>query len=418
MNPVKTPGATHRHGSKQAWLRRSGALLLHTLFATLLPHPWVVAGEWSGYLEGQARYFTQEPLIPVQTDQTLSFALKPEYYQRWNEGRQSLTFSPFVRWDSQDSERSHVDIRELMWIYVGDGWEMRAGIGKVFWGVTEALHLVDIINQTDLVENPDMEQKLGQPMLKVSMERDWGILDFYALPYFRERTFPGERGRLRTHPRVDTNLTTYESSREEHHLDVALRWSHYIGDWDIGIAHFNGTSRDPTLLPALTAAGEPVLAPHYLLIRQTSLDLQATKGDWLWKLETLYRSSSEDSYNAATGGFEYTYVGIADSAMDLGVLAEYLYDERGDRSTQPFENDLFVGLRLTANDVQSSELLTGIIRDLDSTALMFNLEASRRLGNDWKLSTQARFWIDVPADDLLFDFSRDDYVELSLARYF
>ena len=161
-----------------------------------------------------------------------------------------------------------------------------------------------------------------------------------------------------------------------------------------------------------------MLAPYYPLIRQTSLDLQATKGDWLWKLEALHRSGQGDPYYAATGGFEYTYVGIADTAMDLGVLAEYLYDERGAAATQPFENDLFIGLRLTANDVQGSELLTGIIQDLDSGTRMFNLEASRRLGAVWKLSAQARFWLDVAVDDPLFDFSRDDYLELSLARYF
>jgi hypothetical protein len=378
----------------------------------------VAAAEWSGYLEGQVRYFTQEPMAAEQEDHTVSFAFEPAFYHSWQGGRQSLTFTPFLRWDAEDDARSHGDIRELLWIYAGDGWELRAGFGKVFWGVTESWHLVDIINQTDLVENPDMEQKLGQPMLKLSLERDWGILDFYALPYFRERTYPGKQGRLRTHPRVESDLARYESDRKQQHVDFALRWSHYFGDWDIGLAHFNGTSRDPTLLPGLTDAGESVLAPYYPLIRQTSLDLQATKGDWLWKLEAIYRSGQGDPYTAAIGGFEYTYVGIADTAMDLGLLAEYLYDERGDQAPQPFENDLFLGLRLTANDVQSSELLTGIIHDLDSSAMMFNLEASRRLGAAWKLAAQARFWFGIPAADPLFDFSRDDYVELNLARYF
>ncbi len=69
-------------------------------------------------------------------------------------------------------------------------------------------------------------------------------------------------------------------------------------------------------------------------------------------------------------------MGVLQSDMDLGVLMEYLYDERGDAAPIAFENDLFIGLRLTANDAQSSELLTGVIRDLDSGALLFNLEAS------------------------------------------
>ncbi len=353
-----------------------------------------------------------------QTDNTLSISVEPEYFHGWDDERQSLTFTPFLRWDSQDDERSHSDIRELMWIYAGNRWELRAGIGKVFWGVTEALHLVDIINQTDLVENPDGEQKLGQPMLKFSLERDWGILDLYALPGFRERTFPGEEGRLRSHPWVDSDLASYESDREERHLDFAVRWSHSIGDWDIGLAHFKGTSRDPSFNPTLNSDGQTVLAPYYAIIHQTSLDLQATKGDWLWKLEALHRGGLDDPYNAATGGFEYTRVGIAETDMDLGLLAEYLYDDRGDEAPVAFENDLFLGLRLTANDAQSSELLSGVIKDLDSSALMFNLEASRRLGSSWKASAQVRLWIDVPEDDPLYAFSSDDYIEISLAKYF
>ncbi|MES9926699.1 MAG: hypothetical protein ABW158_01160, partial [Candidatus Thiodiazotropha sp. 6PDIVS] len=191
------------------------------------------AGEWSGFVELQGRYFPQQAVDSEQSDQLVSLAFQPEYYQRWDSGNQSLLFVPFLRWDSKDSERTHGDLRELIWTYAGKGWEAQAGVGRVFWGVTEALHLVDVINQTDLVENPDGEQKLGQPLLKVSLERDWGILDLYALVGFRERTFPGENGRLRTHPHVNQDDAEYESDREDQHLDYALRWSHYIGDWDI-----------------------------------------------------------------------------------------------------------------------------------------------------------------------------------------
>ena len=120
---------------------------------------------------------------------------------------------------------------------------MRAGVDKVFWGATEVYHLVDIINQTDNVENRDGEQKLGQPMFKVSLERDWGVLDLFLMPYFRERTFSSAEGRPRSQPRVAAELTEYENSREEYHPDVALRWSSNLGDWDLGIAHFHGTGR-------------------------------------------------------------------------------------------------------------------------------------------------------------------------------
>jgi len=54
-----------------------------------------------------------------------------------------------------------------------------------FWGVTEFQHLVDIINQTDLVENIDTEDKLGQPMINLALINDWGTVDLFIMPYFR-----------------------------------------------------------------------------------------------------------------------------------------------------------------------------------------------------------------------------------------
>ncbi len=391
-----------------------GMLALSLAVWSLAAWSW----EWSGNLAVEGRTFFQAPLDPRQYDQDGSISIEPELAHEWNQGRDTLVFRPFGRLDARDHERSHWDIRELQWIHAGDGWESRVGIGKVYWGVTEAWHLVDIINQTDLVENPDGEQKLGQPMVKLSLERDWGTLDLFVLPGFRERTFPGEKGRLRTHPPVDTGLTTYQAGAGRRHVDWALRWSNYIGEWDMGLALFRGTSRDPILQPRLTRDGRLVLAPFYPLIDQASLDLQATLGEWLWKLEVLYRHSDYEHYWAWTGGFEYTWVGIADSAADLGLLGEVLFDQRGDESATPFNHDLFLGARWTANDEQSSELLAGFIIDWQNGSTLFNLEGSRRLGEAWKLSVQLRAWLGVDPKDLQHPLHRDDYLQVELARYF
>ena len=379
-----------------------------------------LAGAWelSGNAAVEGRGFFQEALDGRQYSNDWSVSLEPEWAREWDEGRQSFVVRLFGRLDARDDERSHWDVRELQWIYAGDGWETRLGIGKVYWGVTEAMHLVDIINQTDLVENIDGEDKLGQPMAKLSLERNWGTLDFFLLPYFRERTFPGVEGRPRTQPRIDPDLAFYESSREERHLDIAARWSHYIGEWDIGLSYFRGTGRDPLFMPRLRPDGEVVLAPYYEIIDQASLDLQATLGEWLWKLEVMYRDSNSDRFTAATGGFEYTRVGIFDSEADLGFVGEFMADERGDRATTPFNHDLFAGLRWTANDAQSLEILFGAIVDWENGSTLLNLEASRRLGQDYLLTVQLRSWLDVAKGDLQYGFRQDDYLQVELARYF
>ena len=375
--------------------------------------------EITGQLALQGRLFTHDALLPRQHDGLdLSLAGELEYYREWRDGDDSLTVKPFFRGDNQDRERSHADIRELYWQHVADDWELRIGLNKVFWGVTESVHLVDIINQTDLVEDTDGEDKLGQPMINLSWIAEQGVLDLFLLPGFRDRTFPGITGRLRTEPYVDTDQTQYQARNGRGHFDWAVRWSQVIGDWDLGLAHFQGTSRDPSLLPGGDGAGTPVLIPYYPLIRQTSLDAQLTTNDWLWKLEWLSRAGQGSRYTAAAGGFEYTRVGILDTAADLGLIGEYLFDDRGASAPTLFQNDLMLGARLTLNDVQSSELLFGVVQDLDSPQRLYSLEASRRLGDDWTLSLESRFNSHLNAADLFGAIRRDDFIQLELTRYF
>lgn len=374
--------------------------------------------ELSGFIGVQTRLFNQSPQFDGQRDQSLSIVWVPEFYHAWDNDDQSLLFVPFARIDSADPERTHADVRELVYQRVGDDWELRLGLGKVFWGVTESQHLVDIVNQTDLVENLDGEDKLGQPMVNLALIRDWGTLNFFALPGFRERTFAGRRGRLRSEPYVDTDQVDYASAARARHIDFAVRWSHVVGDWDIGLSHFHGTSREPTFRPGVGSQGEPVLVPRYDVIDQTGLDVQATSGSWLWKFEGIHRSGQGERFFALTGGFEYTFFGVMDSAADVGVLAEYLYDDRGDSASTLFENDLFVGTRLALNDEQSTEVLAGVIQDLDGEGSFYNVEASRRLGDRWTVELEARVFSGAQRGGPGFSLRSDDHVQLTLLRYF
>lgn len=373
----------------------------------------------SGSVGLETRAFTQSPRFASQADASVSVSFKPELYTTWGDGQQSLLFVPFVRLDQNDSRRTHGDVRELSYIYAADAFEFRAGIRKVFWGVAESNHLVDVINQTDLVENIDTEDKLGQPMLNLALIRDWGTVDFFVLPGFRERTFPGRKGRFQGPLRIDTSAVEYESAAAEKHVDYALRYSSFFGPVDLGLYHFWGTSRDPRFVFERTSSGEPVLAPVYDLIHQTGLDLQATLGNWLLKLEALRRQGQGDTYVAAVGGFEYTFVGVFGSAVDVGALAEYHYDERGRVALSPFDDDLFVGTRIAANDAADSQLLGGIVGDIHGRGYFVNVEASRRLGEYWKVELEMRLILDTSPRAFALDaFNRDDYVQLELLRYF
>jgi hypothetical protein len=390
------------------------------LLALLLciPTSLLADAEWSGFVSFEGQFFNHDPLFPEQSRNNLSLSASPELYTSWDDDKQSLTIRPFARLDKSDDERSHFDIRELMYYRNLDSWEIKAGIGKVFWGVTESQHLVDIINQTDLVESLDGEEKLGQPMLNLSFVRDWGTTDIFVLPGFRPRTFPGQDGRLRSEPYVAADQEQYTSDKEERHIDYALRYIHTINDWDIGLSHFFGTSRDPRFIPGLDGNGNPVLIPVYDLLHQTGLDLQWVSGDWLWKLEAVHKRINQSSYNATTFGFEYTWVGISDSVLDLGLISEYLYDSRGKQATTAFQRDIMLGARLVFNDTQSSEILAGVILDQDSSEKFYSVEASTRLTDNWKLNIEARIFSSISPASGFYSLRDDDFMQIELLYYF
>jgi len=128
----------------------------------------------------------------------------------------------------------------------------------------------------------------------------------------------------------------------------------------------------------------------------------------------------QDPYWATTGGFEYTFVGIGQSKADMGVLVEYAYDERGDaiETVSPYDNDLFLGMRLTPNDPATTMLLMGLMQDLEDRENVLRIEASRRFGSHWRLILEAWFFLNIAEDSVLQSFRADDFARLELAYYF
>ena len=374
--------------------------------------------EWSGFVTAETRVFEDSPLFSEQKDgASAALIFEPEYYAEWQEGDRAFEFTPYFRTDTHDSERRLFDIRELSYLMVEGDWEVRVGISKVFWGVTESQHLVDTINQTDLVASPDGEDKLGQPMIHVVRVTPFGDLEAFLLPGFRERTFPGERGRLRSSLRVDTDNPLFESSAEEGHIDGALRWFQIAGDFDIGLHYFRGTNREPGFVLGADGDNEPVLRPYYEQMDQVGLDLQYTRDGWLLKLEAIGRDSSSDRFSATVGGFEYTLYGVGGSAVDVGLLAEGHFDSRGEAAPTPFNRDLFVGSRLTWNDDADTALVAGGFIDLDNDSVMARVEYERRIGQSYKIELEVQKLMNVAASDAFYSFRRDSYAQLSISRY-
>ena len=372
--------------------------------------------DWSGQLGVELRRFLDDPTFVDQlVDDQISLTGELEYEWESVDRNRQVSVVPFFRAEEKDDERNHVDLREAYWRFIGSDMEVLLGLNRVFWGVTESRHLVNIINQVDAVENIDEEDFLGQPMINIRMQKGIGRFDFYALPYFRERTFTGIKGRLRGPLVVNTDSAIYESSDEEQHIDTAFRYSHYFGNWDVGLSWFHGTAREPIL--KANSSGDALL-PFYSIITQTGLELQYTGDRWLWKVEAISRTGHGKRFSAYVVGFEFTFYQFNDSNKDLGVLVEYLKDNRD--SSAPvtvLQDDVFAGVRLGFNDSQDTALLAGILRDTVDDTTSFRIEAERRLGQSWKLELEGQAFTNVASSNAAAAFANDDFIQLTLTKY-
>lgn len=440
------------------WLALPAALLV-------LP---AQAFEAKGRLEGEGRYFFADAERPLLG----SVAGSLEVFHGWNDESQRVVGEFFARHDP-DPARENWDVRELYWQTTGDDFVFHAGARRVFWGVTESRHLVDVVNQSDLAENISGEIKLGQPMMDLAVVRDIGTFEFFALPYQRARTFPGPDGHPRLPFPVDAADAQYEISNGQRHLDFAGRYTRSFGALDLGVSAFDGTARDPRLQPCLKRGasgtyvqGSPdgptcdiadglvlpqgnattpflqqlgvaptndavaadveqevrenlVLVPFYDRLRQVSIDAQFVTGSLALKLEALARRQGSDRSNAAVTGFEYTLGAIFDSPVDLGLLGEWLWDERSDALYALADDEIFFGSRLALNDEAGTQVLAGIIASRTHFAnRLYGVEASRRLGDDWKLSLETRMFEDLPDDPEVKFLEDQDFVTLTLERFF
>jgi hypothetical protein len=402
------------------------------------------AGEWSAEVDFEMRHYLNKSqtvqdlanaTTTIQQERIASTGLAsqdqpsvvilPAYFNEWDGQKNSFSFKPFYRWDDRDDYRTHFDIREMVWHSSRGGpeqpWDLRVGVDKVFWGVAESHHLVDIVNQTDVVEDPKMEQKMGQPMVRATVSRDWGTLDMFLLPYFRERTFAGPEGRLRGPTSLDRAPVAFESGMGQSHVDYAVRWNKGFGKFDVGLSYFRGTNRDPriTQSDSLVTAENPLgLQVNYDLISQIGLDMDYLLGDWILKLEAIDRHSNFQRYYAFVTGAEYTFSGIYDTAMDLGTFLEYNFDSRGQGSAGVLQDDLFVGFRLAMNDENSTEMKIGIMTDLNDASRTTRVELNRRLNDKWSIKFLGQGYHRIDSGNPLYIFKEDSFIQSTLVRYF
>ena len=301
---------------------------------------------------------------------------------------------------------------------VGD-MDYLIGNTVLFWGQVESYNPVDVVNAKDFGRGLLRSEKRGAPMAKLSWPAGPGQFDLLAID-FVENIYPDRQLRERPGLKVTDSRPAFSHGADSDDIATAARWAGYFGDVDLGLSWFRGIGHSPRLVPQADAT----LKPDYSRITQTGLDIQYLRGDTALKAEAIRRQGQYDrlgtirSYSAWIAGVEHNLYDVDGTGRDLVLIAEYAGDSRHGGAHSGFQNDLTLGGRLVWNDVEDTEMLALVSRDLDNGAQTMTLTFDRRLTDSLTFEATARKVERLDRDPNSAALARDDAVIARLTLSF
>ena len=390
------------------------AVIAFSLSLPALPALAETAVEHRGEVTAEASWYPRSAAHAGQEDSFLHVEAKPELVV-YGDGAEAI-FQPRIGGGTSGS--GMVDFREAhVTTRIGEA-DLLVGSTILFWGKVESYNPVDIVNSLDFSRGLMRSEKRGAPMVRLSWPVGPGQLDLLAVDFVENR-YPGLSARERPGLRIKDS-TSYSGGATRSDIAKAVRWSGYFGDVDLGVSWFRGTGHAPRLLPQ----ADGTLAPDYSRITQLGLDIQYLRGDTALKAEVVRRKGQYDrlgtasNYNAGVFGIEHSLYGLAGTERDLVLIGEYTRDSRKGLSHSGFQNDLVLGARWVWNDVEDTEVLGLLTRDLDNAAQTLTISVDRRLTDAVTFEASARLPERYDRDPNSTALSRDAALIASLTYNF
>ncbi|QKF82728.1 TonB-dependent receptor [Halarcobacter ebronensis] len=293
--------------------------------------------------------------------------------------------------DSSEKQRDYININELYYMYSFSDYDFYLGKRVIFLGSLEAYNIVDIFNRQNYQRDSLSDYKIGVFLSGINY-------------YFED----------------NSRLNLYIKGFEEN-IKFASTYSPYYpfgnSSYNKEILFANNKERPSFLGTYSKSYDENIIADvsygffygydNYILSKKIyndyhSMLFQSMKfftndtfvlDSMLLKVEASYTKIKDDDnyglknfYELGFGG-EYTFEQIYKN-HNLGIIAEYY---KSDNSLTSMDNDIFLALRYSLNDADSSEFLGGIVKDIDDRELSAYIKYEGRLTDTLKISADLRY---------------------------
>lgn len=315
----------------------------------------------------------------------------------------------FARLDAVDETRNIAVLQEAYGSYSSGPLTLRVGSQVVTWTATEAFHPSDIINSRNFDSDLENFEKLGEPMVELSLRVYQGGLSAYYMPLRITPNLLGAESRLSLFPdgfELGERLWVNSDGKPSDSLFAhqgGLRLNQTIGRADVSVHVVDHSDRHQ---PTFTFDPEDgTLRPTYHTVTQIGVTYVHVFGGLLVKLEAARRIFREPDLEAApeladpedheqvAAGFEYAW--STDAGHEATVIAEYqsvIEDDADDRrALHVFQNDVLLGYRHSFNDVDGRVILVSFIADVEAPQ-EFGAAASysQRLTSFWSAAGTVR----------------------------
>jgi hypothetical protein len=348
----------------------------------------------------------------------------------------------FSRLDPYDDQRSRVVPEELYLNLELGNFRARAGYQMLSWTATEAFHPADVINSRILDGSFENPEKIGELIGSLRFEIPDGNIEFFFMPLFTEPVLPSTRSPLSLSGPDFALGEGLVLERDGDLTDHAFQpqWGtqiqQTIGDADIAVHLLQQVDRSSPLV-LIDRSFTP--RPIYQSLTQVGLTYQHALDTTMLKLEGAYRVFDRPGTGLSglgpiprrnhvllAAGVEQSLSLGAGSDTALLLEGQALIPTQDDypETLEPlFQHDVLVGMRHAFNDEQSTAILLTVIVDVEHPdQIVAGANFSRRLGEEWGLSTGLRLFSIPPEDEnapVLFERLHNQHqVYFDLKRYF